>query len=151
MKIVHAVWRCRPFSPGDAATYLGGDGSNCVWEEDPLWPAGHLPHEGGEESRQRRRLSPSPCGEGLGRGLHAHARSPRRKREGQIMTDAFARTPLEALRVKWGWFVALGLLLLGCSFLAFANLFIATVVSVYYVGMLMLFGGVVYLVHAFQV
>lgn len=56
-----------------------------------------------------------------------------------------------AVHAKWGWFVALGLLLLICSLIAFANLFVATVVSVYYVGMLMLAGGIVYLVHAFQV
>ncbi|MGO4439124.1 HdeD family acid-resistance protein [Rhizobium sp. RAF56] len=67
------------------------------------------------------------------------------------MADAYEQASLQELRVKWGWFVALGLLLLACSLLAFANLFIATVVSVYYVGILMLLGGVVYLVHAFQV
>jgi uncharacterized membrane protein HdeD (DUF308 family) len=55
------------------------------------------------------------------------------------------------LHAKWGWFVALGVLLVIFSFIAFANLFAATVVSVFYVGMLMLVGGIVYLTHAFQV
>lgn len=67
------------------------------------------------------------------------------------MMDVFDTAQSPRLRAKWGWFVALGLLLLACSFVAFANLFIATVVSVYYVGILMLLGGVVHLVHAAQV
>jgi uncharacterized membrane protein HdeD (DUF308 family) len=54
------------------------------------------------------------------------------------------------LQSKWGWFVALGVLLLVCGVIALGNLLLATVVSVYYVGMLMLLGGIVYLVHAFQ-
>ncbi|MCC2608889.1 HdeD family acid-resistance protein [Neorhizobium petrolearium] len=56
-----------------------------------------------------------------------------------------------AIRDKWGWFLALGILLLVFGFLALANLFAATVVSVLYIGMMMLIGGVAYLVHAFQV
>ncbi|KGD85942.1 HdeD family acid-resistance protein [Rhizobium sp. YS-1r] len=56
-----------------------------------------------------------------------------------------------AIRDKWGWFLALGILLLVFGFLALANLFAATVVSVLYIGMMMLVGGVAYLVHAFQV
>jgi uncharacterized membrane protein HdeD (DUF308 family) len=67
------------------------------------------------------------------------------------MVNVLDELPTSAMRAKWGWFVALGVLLLACSFIAFGNLFIATVVSVYYVGMLMLIGGVIYLVHAFQV
>jgi uncharacterized membrane protein HdeD (DUF308 family) len=66
------------------------------------------------------------------------------------MSVSFDPASVRALRGKWGWFVALGMLLLICSFLAFANEFLATVVSVYYIGMLMLFGGIVHLVHAFQ-
>jgi uncharacterized membrane protein HdeD (DUF308 family) len=67
------------------------------------------------------------------------------------VSNAMPVSPESEVRAKWGWFVALGALLLICSFIAFANLFVATVVSVYYVGMLMLAGGIVYLVHAFQV
>jgi uncharacterized membrane protein HdeD (DUF308 family) len=67
------------------------------------------------------------------------------------MASVLYSAPGSALRGKWGWFVALGVLLLICSLLAFANEFLATVVSVYYIGMLMLFGGIVHLVHAFQV
>ncbi|MDI7861354.1 HdeD family acid-resistance protein [Rhizobiaceae bacterium n13] len=67
------------------------------------------------------------------------------------MTHAFERTELGGLSGKWGWFVVLGLVLLVFGFIALANLFTATVVSVYYIGLLMLLGGVVELAHAFQV
>ncbi len=45
----------------------------------------------------------------------------------------------------------MGVLLIVCGLIAAANIVLATVASVYYVGMLMLVGGIVYLVHAFQV
>ncbi|EJT06703.1 HdeD family acid-resistance protein [Rhizobium sp. CCGE 510] len=67
------------------------------------------------------------------------------------MADVFEGTPTSQLRSKWIWFVGLGILLLVCGLVALGNLMLATVVSVYYVGMLMLFGGIVHLVHAFQV
>lgn len=54
-------------------------------------------------------------------------------------------------RSKWGWFVALGVLMLVLGGIAFGNLFIATVVSVYFVGWLMLIAGVIEIVHAFGV
>ena len=59
--------------------------------------------------------------------------------------------PISELRAKWGWFVALGVLMLIAGLGAIANLFLATVVSVYYVGALMLVGGVVQIIHAFGV
>ena len=46
------------------------------------------------------------------------------------------------LRDKWGWFVALGVVMLIAGVIAMLNLFAATVVSVLYVGALMLVGGV---------
>ena len=67
------------------------------------------------------------------------------------MADVFEGTPTSSLQSKWIWFVGLGVLLLVCGLIALGNLMLATVVSVYYIGMLMLFGGVIYLVHAFQV
>ncbi|OWV92443.1 hypothetical protein ATY78_02625 [Rhizobium sp. R635] len=67
------------------------------------------------------------------------------------MADVFNGMPTSSLQSKWIWFVGLGVLLLVCGLIALGNLMLATVVSVYYVGMLMLFGGVIYLVHAFQV
>ncbi|MBB3396910.1 HdeD family acid-resistance protein [Rhizobium sp. BK060] len=67
------------------------------------------------------------------------------------MADTSDRLSLSSLQSKWGWFAALGLLLIVCGLIALANVALATVVSVYYVGILMLIGGIVYLVHAFQV
>lgn len=58
---------------------------------------------------------------------------------------------LSEVRGKWGWFVALGVALLAFGIMAAGNLLWATVVTVYYVGMLMIIGGCVYLAHAFQV
>ncbi|NYJ15129.1 uncharacterized membrane protein HdeD (DUF308 family) [Rhizobium leguminosarum] len=67
------------------------------------------------------------------------------------MTDVFDGMSTSQLQSKWLWFVGLGVLLFVCGLIALGNLMLATVVSVYYIGMLMLFGGVIYLVHAFQV
>ena len=55
------------------------------------------------------------------------------------------------MREKWGWFVALGVLMLIAGVIAMANLFAATVVSVLYVGALMLVGGIFEIIHAFGV
>lgn len=66
------------------------------------------------------------------------------------MASVFNGMPTSSLQSKWIWFVGLGVLLLACGLIALGNLLLATVVSVYYVGMLMLAGGVIYLVHAFQ-
>jgi len=67
-----------------------------------------------------------------------------------LPSDAL-RESLEATRAKWGWFVALGVLLLIFGGIAFGNLFIATVASVYVVGSLMLAAGIVEIAHAFGV
>ncbi|MBD0415706.1 HdeD family acid-resistance protein [Oryzicola mucosus] len=55
------------------------------------------------------------------------------------------------LKAKWGWFVALGVLLLIFGFIAAGNLLVATVASVWFVGMLMLAAGIVEIIHAFGV
>ncbi|MBP2560382.1 uncharacterized membrane protein HdeD (DUF308 family) [Neorhizobium galegae] len=67
------------------------------------------------------------------------------------MTFGLDAPSVLTVRDKWGWFLALGILLLIFGFIALANLFVATVASVFYIGMMMLVGGVAYLVHAFQV
>ncbi|EUB95416.1 protein of unknown function DUF308 membrane [Rhizobium sp. CF080] len=67
------------------------------------------------------------------------------------MTFGLDAPSVSTVRDKWGWFLALGILLLVFGFIALANLFVATVASVFYIGMMMLVGGVAYLVHAFQV
>lgn len=65
---------------------------------------------------------------------------------GGDLRDAIGQT-----RAKWGWFVVLGVLLLVFGGIAFGNLLIATVASVYLVGWMMLFAGVVEIIHAFGV
>ncbi|MDJ1159081.1 HdeD family acid-resistance protein [Chelatococcus sp. SYSU_G07232] len=55
------------------------------------------------------------------------------------------------VRSRWGWFVALGAGLLVFGGIAFANLFLATVASIYYIGAMMLVGGLIQTVHAFKV
>ena len=55
------------------------------------------------------------------------------------------------VRAKWGWFVALGIALLVLGGIAFFNVFLATVVSVFYVGVLMLIGAGAEIAHAFGV
>ncbi|OQM75879.1 HdeD family acid-resistance protein [Manganibacter manganicus] len=61
------------------------------------------------------------------------------------------RNAIGETRAKWGWFVALGVLLLIFGGIAFGNLFVATVVSVYFIGWLILLGGVIEIIHAFGV
>lgn len=54
-------------------------------------------------------------------------------------------------RTGWGWYVALGVALLVLSAFAFGNVLVATVASVYFVGILMLVGAALQIVHAFEV
>ncbi|WP_046118424.1 HdeD family acid-resistance protein [Ensifer aridi] len=67
------------------------------------------------------------------------------------MAHMFDLAGREAVAGKWGWFVALGVLLIMFGGVAFGNLLMATVASVYYVGIIMLIGGLLNLAHAFQV
>ncbi len=55
------------------------------------------------------------------------------------------------VRSKWGWFVALGVAFLVLGVIAFYNMFVATVASVYFIGWLMLIGAAAEIVHAFGV
>ncbi len=57
----------------------------------------------------------------------------------------------EILRSKWAWFVGIGILLLLLGGIALGNLVLATVASVLFIGMLMLLGGIIEIVHAFGV
>ncbi|MFT0892145.1 HdeD family acid-resistance protein [Pseudochelatococcus sp. G4_1912] len=57
----------------------------------------------------------------------------------------------EDVRSKWGWFLLLGVILIMLGGVALGNLLVATLVTVYYIGALILVGGVVQIVHAFQV
>lgn len=69
------------------------------------------------------------------------------------MTDitANAERDIETLRSRRGWFIVLGLALIALGVIAFANLYVATVATVYYVGILMIAGAVAQMVMAFGV
>jgi len=54
-------------------------------------------------------------------------------------------------QVKWGWFIALGVTLLGLGIFAFSNLMTATTISLLYVGAFMVIGGVIQMAHSIQV
>ena len=54
-------------------------------------------------------------------------------------------------RSAWAWFVALGAACVALGLIAALNLYAATVASVYLVGIIMLVGAVVQVMHAFQV
>jgi uncharacterized membrane protein HdeD (DUF308 family) len=58
---------------------------------------------------------------------------------------------MTALSAKYGWFIALGVLLLALGAYAMFNLLNATIASVFFIGVLMIVGGVARVVHAFQV
>jgi uncharacterized membrane protein HdeD (DUF308 family) len=53
-----------------------------------------------------------------------------------------------ALQTVWRWFAGLGAALILLGICASANLFLATVATIYYVGALMLFGGILQILHA---
>lgn len=67
------------------------------------------------------------------------------------MTQSLNAPGFSPLRAKWGWFLTLGLVLLAFGVIALGNLLVATVASVFYVGIMMLMGGILQLLHAFQV
>lgn len=54
------------------------------------------------------------------------------------------------LHAKWGWIVALGVIYLIAGVLAFGSVFFATVVSVLFVGAMMIVAGAAEIVNAFQ-
>ncbi len=67
------------------------------------------------------------------------------------MAQAFDPTGKQAASEKWGWFVALGVLMIMGGGIAFGNVLAATVASVYTVGIVMLAGGLLHLAQAFRV
>lgn len=57
---------------------------------------------------------------------------------------------LPELRRDWGWFLALGILLIIVGLIAIGSAFIATFVSVVFLGWLLIIGGVMQLFSAFK-
>lgn len=66
------------------------------------------------------------------------------------MTSAEPSQVSHVLRQHWTRFLALGLVLILFGLVALADLFVATVASVFYIGMLMLIGGIAHVLHAFR-
>jgi uncharacterized membrane protein HdeD (DUF308 family) len=62
-----------------------------------------------------------------------------------------AAPELAPLRAKSGWIVALGVVYLIAGFIALGSVAMATVASVFFVGIMMILAGVVEIVNAFQV
>jgi uncharacterized membrane protein HdeD (DUF308 family) len=57
----------------------------------------------------------------------------------------------ETLHAKWGWIVALGVVYALAGFIALGSVLMATVASVFVVGIMMLIAGVAEVINAFQV
>lgn len=68
------------------------------------------------------------------------------------VSRATGATPeLAPLRAKSGWIVALGVVYLIAGFIALGSVALATVASVFFVGIMMILAGVAEIVNAFQV
>ncbi|EQA97658.1 uncharacterized membrane protein HdeD (DUF308 family) [Sphingobium wenxiniae] len=61
------------------------------------------------------------------------------------------RGAIAPLRGKWGWIVALGVVYLVTGIIALGSVVMATVASVFVVGVMMLIAGVAEVVNAFQI
>ena len=62
-----------------------------------------------------------------------------------------AGSELAPLRAKWGWIVALGVVYLLAGFIALGSVVMATVASVFVVGVMMIIAGVAEVISAFQI
>ena len=58
---------------------------------------------------------------------------------------------LEPLRAKWGWIVALGVVYLITGIVALGSVVLATVATVFIVGVMMLIAGAAQVINAFQI
>jgi uncharacterized membrane protein HdeD (DUF308 family) len=67
------------------------------------------------------------------------------------VSTANAGSELAPLRAKSGWIVALGVVYLIAGFIALGSVAMATVASVFVVGIMMLLAGVAEIINAFQV
>lgn len=65
--------------------------------------------------------------------------------------DSVRWEDLVLLRRRWGLLLAFGIAVLGLGLLAFFNVVLATVASIYYVGAILLIAGIAQIVYAFQV
>jgi len=68
-----------------------------------------------------------------------------------VTASARSFSGIETLRAKWGWIVALGVIYTVAGFIALGSVLMATVASVFIVGIMMLIAGVAEVINAFQV
>jgi len=69
----------------------------------------------------------------------------------QFSPSLGTQASLEPLRAKWGWVVALGIVYLLAGIVALGSVVMATAVTVFVVGMMMMVAGIAEVVSAFQV
>jgi uncharacterized membrane protein HdeD (DUF308 family) len=69
----------------------------------------------------------------------------------QTIGDPRAGPDTAPLRAKWGWIVALGVVYTVAGFIALGSVAMATVVSVFVVGVMMIVAGVAEVISAFQI
>jgi uncharacterized membrane protein HdeD (DUF308 family) len=62
-----------------------------------------------------------------------------------------AGSEMAPLRAKWGWIVALGVVYVIAGFIALGSVVMATVASVFVVGVMMIIAGVAEVISAFQI
>src|SRR5271165_5544962 len=55
------------------------------------------------------------------------------------------------IRAKWGWFVALGVVLIALGVFALGDVVAVTLASVIFIGAMLLVGGIFQIIHAFMV
>ena len=67
-----------------------------------------------------------------------------------IASDTSLGSGISALRPKWGWIVALGVVYIIAGFVALGSVVLATVASVFVVGVMMIVAGVAEVIGAFQ-
>jgi uncharacterized membrane protein HdeD (DUF308 family) len=65
------------------------------------------------------------------------------------MEQAIQLTGSEELRRYWGWYLALGIVLIVLGTIAIGSTFVMTIASVFFFGWLLIIGGVMEVIHAF--
>jgi len=65
------------------------------------------------------------------------------------MEQAIQLTGSDELRRHWGWYLALGIVLIVLGTIAIGSTFVMTIASVFFFGWLLIIGGVMAVIHAF--
>jgi uncharacterized membrane protein HdeD (DUF308 family) len=82
---------------------------------------------------------------------YAHLRGTAMTSASDIQSPLGLGSGIEALRAKRGWIIALGIIYVIAGLIALGSVVMATVVSVFVVGIMMLIAGVAEVINAFQV